>query len=223
MLIEGINITYLGHSCIKLKNGIVIYIDPYSIYDTEKADLILITHNHAENLSLNDIERLAKKDDEGKESTFIVAPESCRENLMQLNNAINENIKYLRHGEQVNLFGLNIIATEAYNVSFEKRFHVRGAGNGYVVELIKETGNMRFYFSGHTELVGEIKELLNRVGRIDIAFISVNAQDTMNAEDAAYACDIIKPRYAIPVHFIPNNDEVYRFKELVNTAKVIVL
>src|SRR3989338_11227263 len=151
MLIEGINITYLGHSCIKLKNGIVIYIDPYSIYDTEKADLILITHNHAENLSLNDIERLAKKDDKGKESTFIVAPESCRENLMQLNNAINENIKYLGHGEQINLFGLNIIATEAYNVSFEKRFHVRGAGNGYVLELMKETGNMRFYFSGHTE------------------------------------------------------------------------
>lgn len=235
MLIEGINITYLGHSCIKLKNGIIIYIDPYSVYDTEKADLILITHSHAENCSLNDIERLVKED------TFIVAPESCRESLMQLrtfaankgdNNTGNaDNIKYLGHGEHINLFGLNIVATEAYNVSFEKRFHVRGAGNGYVIETGNNENNniggnnykMRIYYSGHTELVGEIKELLNRVGRIDVAFLSVNGTDTMNAEDAAYACDIIKPKYVIPVHFIPNNDEVYRFKELVNTAKVIVL
>ena len=148
---------------------------------------------------------------------------ASKENNSNSNKGNVDNIKYLGHGEQVNLFGLNIIATEAYNVSFEKRFHVRGAGNGYVLELMKETGNMRFYFSGHTELVGEIKELLNRVGRIDVAFISVNGTDTMNAEDAAYACDIIKPRYAIPIHFVPNNDEVYRFKELVNTAKVIVL
>jgi L-ascorbate metabolism protein UlaG (beta-lactamase superfamily) len=213
MLIEGINVSYLGHSAVKLKNGITIYIDPYAVYDEEKADLILISHSHAENCSLEDIEKLSKED------TVIVASNSCKNQLEQLRNCRDRKIKYLTPGEQFKILGIVIVATAAYNTDLEKRFHLRGLGNGYVIEA----GKKRIYFAGHTELVGETRELLAKVGWIDLAFIPVNKMDTMDAEEAAHFCDIIKPRVVVPIHHEVHSNEVHDFRHLVNTAKVVVL
>ena len=213
MLIEGINVSYLGHSCIKLKNGIVIYIDPYAVYDEEKADLILVSHSHAENCSLDDIEKLSK------DETVIIAASSCKNTLEQLSNFRERKIKYLKAGEQFKIFGVIVVTTEAYNTDLEKRYHLRGLGNGYVIEA----GDKRIYFAGHTELVGETRELLARVGWIDLAFVPVNKTDTMDAEEAAQFCDTIKPKVVVPIHHEMHSNDVYEFKQLVSTAKVVVL
>src|SRR3989338_4038147 len=62
MDIEGINIERLNHDCFKIKaQNKIIYFDPYQIELQEQADLILITHEHADHLSLKDIEKLLKQ------------------------------------------------------------------------------------------------------------------------------------------------------------------
>jgi L-ascorbate metabolism protein UlaG (beta-lactamase superfamily) len=51
-------ISWLGHSSVKIKGRIAIYIDPWKIGAEEKADLILISHSHGDHFLPGDIRKL---------------------------------------------------------------------------------------------------------------------------------------------------------------------
>ena len=68
MKILGIDIEWLGHDSFKILSDKVIYIDPFKIEAKEKADLILITHDHFDHFSPEDINKIKK------DSTIIIAP-----------------------------------------------------------------------------------------------------------------------------------------------------
>ena len=66
------------------------------------------------------------------------------------------------------------------------------------------------YFGGDTLLIPELSEIPQRFGRVDVALLAINGlqirflgnrQDVMNAQDAAEFCRIIRPRYAVPIHY----------------------
>ena len=61
MNFNNIEINWLGHDGFKIKNSKIIYIDPFKIKDNEKADLILITHEHYDHLSLEDLQKISTK------------------------------------------------------------------------------------------------------------------------------------------------------------------
>ena len=68
------NVKINCHSSIKISKGQVIYIDPFKIEEEKHdADLILITHNHYDHYSEEDIDKVIKED------TIIVMPETMRE------------------------------------------------------------------------------------------------------------------------------------------------
>ena len=68
------SIHWLGQAAVRIEfKGQTIYIDPFQLKSYEKADLILITHDHFDHLSLPDIEKIA-----GNETKFIVA-KACEE------------------------------------------------------------------------------------------------------------------------------------------------
>ena len=48
MLLEGIEFERPFHAAVKMKKDVIVYIDPYNIPEGEKADYILITHDHPE-------------------------------------------------------------------------------------------------------------------------------------------------------------------------------
>ena len=68
MLLEEVE--WLGHSGFRVAVGRAsIYIDPYRLRgDEPKADLILITHQHYDHFSIQDLERLRK------DTTQLLAP-----------------------------------------------------------------------------------------------------------------------------------------------------
>jgi len=44
---QGLKISWLGHDSFRIKNGKTVVIDPFKIRPTsEKADILLITHEH---------------------------------------------------------------------------------------------------------------------------------------------------------------------------------
>ena len=54
-------IHWLGHDTFKFEGETIIYTDPYNIRGKDKADIILITHEHYDHCSEEDIEKLRLK------------------------------------------------------------------------------------------------------------------------------------------------------------------
>src|SRR3990170_2772017 len=101
-----IHIKWLGHSSFQITTtDKIIYVDlkKYGkmIQTSEKADIILVTHNHGDHCSPQKIQKLSKKD------TIIIAPKNCA-------TRITGNVKNLKPGETTTDHGVTIEAVEAY-------------------------------------------------------------------------------------------------------------
>jgi len=69
---NGVEIVWLKHAGFKIKGSVIVYIDPYDIpEELEKADLILVTHNHFDHMDVKSIKKISKSD------TTVVHPTGC--------------------------------------------------------------------------------------------------------------------------------------------------
>ena len=136
-------IHWLGHDGFRIDAGKTVYIDPYQISAGQPpADIILITHEHYDHLSLDDIASIAGPD------TALVAPASAAGQL-------KGEVHVVKPGDTVTVKGVKIEAVPAYNIN--KDFHPKANGwVGYIITLDKT----RIYHAGDTgifagmELIG---------------------------------------------------------------------
>lgn len=202
-------IGWLGQATVRIHhNGKVIYIDPYQLKATDKADLILITHDHNDHLSLPDIAKIA-----GPETRLVVAA-ACREKLEQ---AGYKNIQTVSPGSEITVMDLMISAVPAYNIT--KPMHPKNKGYvGYVIDF----GGIRVYHTGDTERVPEMKEI-----RCDIILVPLGQKYTMNSvEDAVEAVTDTGASVAIPIHYglyEGSVEDAQKFTELLKSKNVTVL
>ncbi|MEM3405430.1 MAG: MBL fold metallo-hydrolase [Candidatus Pacearchaeota archaeon] len=187
MLYNNIEIEWLGHASIYLKyKNKIIYIDPYILKaEKEKADIILITHNHYDHCSIADIKKIVKKE------TTIIIPPDCQSSINKIN--IEISTKILEPKSSIKIDDIKILAFPSYNIN--KPYHPKEENwNGYIIDI---NGTI-IYHAGDSDL---IKEMENLKEKIDIAFLPVGGVYTMNAKEAAEAANIIKPKLAIPIHY----------------------
>lgn len=175
------------HSSICLESERVIYIDPYQIrQELHNADLILITHDHYDHFSPEDIDRVLKLNKE----TMLVVPETMIKQAAQIN-LPKERIISVMPEQQIEVCGIPIETVSAYNAI--KPFHPKQKKwVGYIVTL-EQT---RIYIAGDTDMTPE-----NQKVSCDIAMVPIGGTYTMNAKKAAYLVNCIKPQAAIPTHF----------------------
>lgn len=172
-------IHWLGHDCFKIASDVIIYTDPYNIKKQDKADIILITHEHFDHCSPDDIKKIQTKD------TVIVAPPDCTGKLTGI-------VKTIKTGQTLSLKGVTIQAVPAYNIN--KQFHPKNKGwVGYIITV----NGARIYLAGDTDYIPEMNSLNN----IDIALLPVSGTYVMTAEEAAQAALAIQPKVAIPMHY----------------------
>jgi L-ascorbate metabolism protein UlaG (beta-lactamase superfamily) len=69
-------------------------------------------------------------------------------------------------------------------------------------------GGKRFYFSGDTENIPEMRALKN----IDVAFICMYERPTMSPEEAADAVLAFRPKIAIPYHYRTSDVRIFAKK-----------
>ena len=178
------NIHWLGHDGFRLEaDSVVVYIDPWQVEDGPQADLVLITHDHSDHCSPEDVARLRKKD------TVVVTIGAAAGQLPAP-------VQVVKPGEKLMEKGIRIEAVPAYNVSKFRSpgvpFHPREAGHvGYVITM----GGQRIYHTGDTDLIPEMESL-----EVDIALLPVSGTYVMTADEAVEAAAIIGPQVAIPMH-----------------------
>lgn len=194
------------HSSIKITKGIIIYIDPFRINEEKHdADLILITHDHYDHYSPEDIKKVIKED------TIIVAPKTIKE----LNN--KENIIFVEPNKTYNIKGYKMDTIPAYNIN--KHFHPKENNwVGYIIEI----EGIKYYIAGDTDIIPE-----NRQIKCDVALIPIGGTYTMDYKEASELINIIKPKIAIPTHYgsiVGDITDGEKFKKLIdNTIDVQIL
>jgi L-ascorbate metabolism protein UlaG (beta-lactamase superfamily) len=174
-----IDMKWLGHAGFIIKhNNLIIAIDPYDIEEDFKADIILITHEHFDHCSPNDIDNIYKLD------TIILAPKDCKEKIRK---EIIEVLPKQKH----NIKGIKIETTHSYNIG--KSFHPKVKNwVGYVIEINKN----RLFHIGDSDRTPDV-ELV----KADIVLIPISGKYTMDVKEAAVAIEKIKPKWAIPMHY----------------------
>src|SRR5574342_398215 len=132
---------WLGHDTFKIESGgKVIYTDPFKLIPgLPKADLILVTHEHYDHCSPEDLSKIATKD------TVIVAPGDCGGKL-------KGNVKRVKPGDKLTVQGVDIEAVPSYNTN--KQFHPKS--NGWVGYIVTVEGQ-RIYIAGDTDHIPEMK------------------------------------------------------------------
>lgn len=173
------NIFWLGHDSFRLKGEKVVYIDPWKLAPgAEKADVILVTHDHHDHFSQDDIAKISKPD------TVVVAPQAVA-------NKLGSKVTVVKPGDKISAAGVPVQVVPAYNPN--KQFHPKSAGYvGYIVTL----NGKRIYHTGDTDLIPEMAQI-----KADVALLPVSGTYVMNATEAAEAAKTLKPALAIPMHY----------------------
>ena len=174
------------HNSIRIKtDSATIYADPFHIEEeSHDADIILITHQHYDHFSPEDIRKILK------DTTILVAPESMIKDARKLESEVKE-IVAVKPGDTSKIGGLELEIVPAYNTL--KPFHPKhSAWVGYVVTI----EGKRIYIAGDTDLTKEAQQV-----KCDIALLPIGGTYTMDPKKAAELTNTIKPEYVIPTHY----------------------
>ena len=207
---RGVKVHWLGHDSIVLQGSRTVILDPYKAKGDYKADILLISHEHYDHLSDEDIKRFTTP------ATVIVAAKMCEEPLRNFHNEK----KFMTPGSKMELEGVGIEAVPAYNINkFRERgkvFHPRSdEKNGYVVTL----DGVRFYHAGDSDSTPEMMAI-----DVDVAFLPVSGIYVMTPEEAAEAAKAMRAKVVIPMHIeagIGTMADAQKFKKLVGGAKTV--
>lgn len=185
-----------------------IFVDPFGgaeLFESFDApDIIFITdihgdHHHPETLSGLDTEN----------TTFVV-PQAVAD---QMDGAYSDQLLIIGNGESAEVMEIPVSAIPMYNLPGDETVrHVKGRGNGYIIEF----GGQTVYISGDTEDIPEMRELED----IDIAFVCMNLPYTMDIHQASDAVVEFQPVIVYPYHH--RGQDIEEFKQLVDNADVDV-
>ncbi len=194
-------------------HGKTIIIDPFKLRSSPgRADILLISHEHFDHLSLDDIKKVVD------ENTTIITIPAVKKELSSLK--VKE-IKAGKPGDKIKIGDVSIELVPAYNLNkFRepgKVFHPKEDGKaGFIIGM----KGLRIYHAGDTDAVPEMKGL-----KPDIALLPVSGTYVMTPEEAAQAAKMVEPKLVIPMHYgviVGSEQDAHKFKQLA-TCEVQIL
>jgi L-ascorbate metabolism protein UlaG (beta-lactamase superfamily) len=199
---------WLGHDSFRLEGPPVVYFDPWKLSGEQPpADLVLVSHEHADHCSPEDVAKVTGPD------TIVVCNAGSAAKLPGARTVIP--------GDRLAVAGVEIEAVRAYNTTKFRSpgvpFHPREADHvGYIVTV----DGVRIYHAGDTDHIPEMAEF-----DCDVALLPVSGTYVMTAEEAADAARAISPQIVVPMHYgsgIGTGDDGARFTELYDGEVVLL-
>jgi L-ascorbate metabolism protein UlaG (beta-lactamase superfamily) len=213
MKLLNLDFTRVAHDTFRIAGSKVIYTDPFKLTQRDNADIVLLSHEHFDHLSLDDLNKVISP------GTIIVASPLCRDGLKKVK---VKDIKFLDPGGKFAAGKVEIEAVPAYNLNKFREpghvFHPKGEKRlGFVFQM----DGTRVYFAGDTDFIPEMKTI-----KCDVALLPVSGTYVMTAEEAAEAAAAINPKIAVPMHYaaiVGSEAEAKKFKSLVKNCQVEII
>jgi len=207
-------ITWLGHSGIKLQDSKIVYIDPFltgnpvastTPEEITEADVVIVTHYHGDHLG--DSFAICKKTG----ATLVGIHEIAVEG----------------EAEGIAVEGMNIGGTvEAKGVKIHMVQAIHSAEKGDPAGVVIEMDDKIIYHAGDTGLTYDMK-LIGEFFKPDLSFIPIGDRYTMGVPSAVKAVMLIQTKKVIPVHYntfpIVSADPEEFKKRVGDMAEVIIL
>ena len=213
MKLLNLDFTRIAHDTFKVTGSKVIYTDPFKVAQEDRADIVLLSHDHFDHLSVDDLTKVCSAE------TIIVASPPCKAGLQKIE---AKEKHFIEPGMNLKVGEVAIEAVPAYNVNkFRepgKPFHPKDTkGVGFVFEM----DGTRVYYAGDTDFIPEMKSI-----QCDIALLPVSGTYVMTVEEAAKAAQTINPKIAVPMHYaaiVGTDDDAKKFKSLVTNCEVQII
>lgn len=174
--------------------------------ELERADLILVTHDHKDHGKDVTVNRLSRAD------TLVIAPKRFTKKL-------EREVRVIEPGEEMTSGNIKIKAVEAYNTgegSSTRKIHHKGCGVGYLVTIEGKT----IYHAGDTDFIPEMREL----GNVDLALLPIGGTFTMDMQEAVEEAIANKPKTVIPMHHLKADPQKFKNRiEARSDIKVVPL
>jgi len=171
-------IHWLGHDGFRIDAAKIIYIDPFQIQSKIPADIILVSHDHYDHCSPDDIKQIQHK------STVVLTDKVSAAKL-------SGDVRIVKPGDSITVSGITVEVVPSYNTN--KQFHPKAAGMlGFIVNV----DGVRIYHAGDADFIPEMQAI-----KADIALLPVSGTYVMTADEAVQAALAIKPAVAIPMHY----------------------
>ena len=206
-----VQIKWYGHDTFTLSfGGLTVCIDPYQLEKKIATDIVLVTHNHFDHLSNDDLQKVSTQ------KTTIISATEC---LSQIKTT-NKQIIGIDPNEEKIISGIKIKAIPAYNLDkinpeTKKPFHPKEDKKiGFIITM----NNSTFYHAGDSDYIPEMNGLSP-----DVFFVPVSGTYVMTANEAANSILGVKPKLAIPMHYgsiVGSEDDAESFKKLVISCQV---
>src|ERR1017187_9234966 len=201
MNLNGIKITWLGHATFRIQTpkGKTILVDPWVMQNpacpekektVKSVDVMLITHGHGDHIG--DAVEIAKK----HKPKVVGIPELCG----WLQQKGDEQISMMNKGgtQQVGDIKVTMVhADHSCGIQDGDQMVYGGEACGYVIEF---DNGLKIYHAGDTNVFGDMK-IIHDLYAPDIAMLPIGDHFTMGPREAAYACDLLKAKTVIPMHF----------------------
>jgi len=192
-------IKYLGHAAILIETkSFKALIDPFlsgnpqyieSRSDIEGITHIFITHAHGDHIG--DTEKIALNND-----SLIICNAELGSILYQKNRKLKIHTMHIG-GSYSFPFGRVKMTPAVHGSGYHEGKTIIDGGNpaGFLVDI----DGKKVYHAGDTGLTYDMKLLEDE--KIDIAFLPIGGNYTMDISDAVKSVNFIKPQITVPIHY----------------------
>jgi len=198
----SVHVTWLGHSTFRIETpeGKTILIDPWlksnpmcpeSEKHQKKVDLLLASHGHFDHIG--DAVEVVRE----HQPTVIAIYELAT--WLQKKGA--KNVSPMNKGGTQEALGVKVTMTHALHScgiqEDDGSIIYGGEACGFVMGF---SDGLKIYHSGDTAVFGDMK-LISELYAPDVCMIPIGDHFTMGEKEAQMACELLRPKVVIPMHY----------------------